>query len=77
MPWLAALVCCSPFDLAVHDGYGQLLGRPTYETYNAGFMNRDLAHYLQPAARSGVSFAGKYPADFLAAHRPDSLVAWH
>jgi L-alanine-DL-glutamate epimerase-like enolase superfamily enzyme len=40
-------------------------------------MNRDLAHYLQPAPRSGVSFAGKYPADFLAARRPDSLVAWH
>ena len=22
MPWLAALVCCSPFDLAVHDAFG-------------------------------------------------------
>ena len=26
MPWLAALVCCSLFDLALHDAYGQLLG---------------------------------------------------
>ena len=77
MPWLAALACCSPFDLAVHDAYGQFLGRPTYETYRAEFMNRDLAHYLQPASRSGVSFAGKYPDDFLAARRPESLVAWH
>jgi len=77
MPWLAALVCCSPFDLAVHDAYGQLHGCPTYETYHAGFMNRDLAYYLQPAPRSGVSFQGKYPADFLAAQRPESLVAWH
>src|ERR1035437_10280738 len=42
MPWLAALGCCSPFDLAVHDAYGPLPGCPTYETYHAGFMSRDL-----------------------------------
>ena len=77
MPWLAALVCCSPFDLAVHDAYGQLHGCPTYETYHAGFMNRDLGCYLRSAQQSGVSFQGKYPADFLTARRSDSLVAWH
>ena len=27
MPWLAALVCCSAFEIALHDAYGQLLGR--------------------------------------------------
>ena len=27
MPWLAALVCCSMFDLALHDAYGQLLAK--------------------------------------------------
>ena len=77
MPWLAALVCCSPFDLAVHDAYGQLHGCPTYETYHAGFMTRDLGCYLRSAQQSGVSFQGKYPADFLTARRSDSLVAWH
>jgi L-alanine-DL-glutamate epimerase-like enolase superfamily enzyme len=77
MPWLAALVCCSPFDLAVHDAYGQLHGCPTYETYHAGFMNRDLGCYLRAAPGSGVSFAGKYPADFLMANRAEKLVAWH
>jgi L-alanine-DL-glutamate epimerase-like enolase superfamily enzyme len=40
-------------------------------------MNRDLGYYVQPASQSGVSFQGKYPADFLTAHRPESLVAWH
>jgi L-alanine-DL-glutamate epimerase-like enolase superfamily enzyme len=74
LPWLAALVCCSPFDLAVHDAYGQLHNCPTYQTYHAAFMNRDLSYYLP---NSGVSFTGKYPADFLAARPPDSLVAWH
>ena len=78
MPWLAALVCCSPFDLAVHDAFGNLLGRPTYETYRAEFMNRDLSFYLQPAAQpSSISFQGKYPADFLTSRRPDKLPAWH
>src|SRR5882672_3668595 len=42
MPWLAALICCSPFDLAVHDAYGQLHRRPTFATYNAEFMSCDL-----------------------------------
>src|SRR5262245_24533177 len=70
MPWLAALVCCSVFDLATHDAYGQLLQRPTYDTYCAEFMNRDLAFYLQ-AAGGGVSFKGKYPADFLVQPRAE------
>ncbi|MCL4790281.1 MAG: hypothetical protein KJ070_26445, partial [Verrucomicrobia bacterium] len=77
MPWLAALVCCSPFDLALHDAYGNLLARPVYETYGPEFMNRDLAAFLQPAVGSSVSFKGKYPAEFLAASPADRLVAWH
>lgn len=77
MPWLAALVCCSPFDLALHDAYGNLLARPVYETYGPEFMNRDLAAFLLPAVGSSVSFKGKYPAEFLAASPPDRLVAWH
>ncbi len=77
MPWLAALVCCSAFDLALHDAYGQLIGRPIYETYNAEFMARDLSDFLEPAAGAAVSFEGKYPADFLSAPRVDTLRAWH
>jgi L-alanine-DL-glutamate epimerase-like enolase superfamily enzyme len=77
MPWLAALVCNSAFDLAFHDAYGVLHGVPTYETYNAEYMNADLSAYLTPADGSGVSFAGKYPADFLVRNRPQSLPAWH
>ena len=62
MPWLAALVCASAFDLAVHDAFGILHGLPTYETYGASFLNADLAHYLSPDEGSGVSFRGRYPA---------------
>src|SRR4051794_38953806 len=65
MPWLAALVCNSAFDLALHDAFGVLHGVPTYETYNARYLNRDLSAYLEPAEGSGVSFAGLYPEGFL------------
>lgn len=87
-PWLAALVCCSPFDIALHDAYGHLHGLDVYQTYNADFMNRDLAAYLEaeggpfavsPRRRvaASFSFAGKYPADFFVSPAPDRLLAWH
>ena len=76
MPWLAALVCCSAFDIALHDAYGNLLNRPVYSTYNSEFMNTDLARFIEPAAGAKVSFAGKYPADFLETP-PSKLPAWH
>lgn len=77
MPWLAALVCCSAFDIALHDAYGNLLGKPVYETYGPPFMSRDLAYYLEPAAGSHVDFRGRYPRDFLIFPRADRLLAWH
>lgn len=77
MPWLAALVCCSAFDIALHDAYGVAHNLPVYKTYSKEFMNRDLASFLEPAEDSSVSFAGKYPEDFLVADAPQSLPAWH
>jgi L-alanine-DL-glutamate epimerase-like enolase superfamily enzyme len=77
MPWLAALVCCSAFDIALHDAYGQLHGIPIYQTYNAQWMNTDLAHFLEPAQGVEVRFAGRYPADYLSLPRRDILPAWH
>ena len=77
MPHLAALVCCSMFDIAMHDAYGKLLGVPVYSTYNSEYMSRDLASFLTPAEGSKVSFSGKYPADYLVFPRPDKLAAWH
>ncbi|MCP5517261.1 MAG: hypothetical protein H7A45_08410 [Verrucomicrobiales bacterium] len=77
MPWLAALVCCSVFDQAVHDAYGNLLGKPVYATYNADHLNRDLAAFLEPAGDAAVQFAGRFPDHFLAAHPARRLRAWH
>ncbi|MHC4656952.1 MAG: enolase C-terminal domain-like protein [Planctomycetota bacterium] len=77
MPHLAALVCCSAFDIAMHDAYGQLLGRDVYSTYNAEFMNADLSHFLKAADDIDFSFAGKYPSDFLTFPPAKTLPAWH
>ncbi len=77
MPWLAALVCCSPFDIALHDAYGNLLGKPVYQTYAREYMNRCLADFLTPAEGSSVSFRGQCPDAFLLADPPQELLAWH
>lgn len=77
MPDLAALVCCSPFDIALHDAFGILHGRSVYETYGPAFMSQDLGAFLSPAEGAAVSFRGKYPDEFLARQRPDRLRAWH
>jgi L-alanine-DL-glutamate epimerase-like enolase superfamily enzyme len=77
MPWLAALVCCSLFDIAVHDAYGNLAGCPVYATYGPDHMNRTLADFLTPAVNTLVSFRELYPRDFLVAQPPVRLPAWH
>jgi len=75
MPWLAALVCCSAFDLAVHDAFGVLHQVPTYQTYSEKFMNHDLAWFF--GAGEGERFQRKYPCDFLLSKPPSVLPAWH
>jgi len=77
MPWLAALVCCSAFDIALHDAYGQAQGAPVYGLYGPEHLNRDLAWFLRPATGAAVSFQGRYPADFLVPAPPTRLAAWH
>lgn len=77
MPWLAALVCCSAFDLALHDAFGNAVGVPVYQTYTGQYMSADLSAYLEPAPDTALSFAGKYPADFMASPVPERLAAWH
>ncbi|MFG0262771.1 MAG: enolase C-terminal domain-like protein [Novipirellula sp. JB048] len=77
MPLLAALISASAFDVALHDAYGNLHQVDIYETYNRDWMNRDLSHFLSPADDSSVSFADRYPQDFLVAEPPQTLDAWH
>lgn len=77
MPWLAALVCASAFDLATYDAFGQRVGLPVYATLHRGFLNHDLARYLRPAPDAPVDFRGLYPSDFFLPEARRRLVAWH
>jgi L-alanine-DL-glutamate epimerase-like enolase superfamily enzyme len=77
MPYLAALVCCSPFDIAMHDAFGQLHSVPIYDTYHAEFLSRDLADYYWPNDPNAREFRKKYPAEFLAKQPPNKLPVWH
>ncbi len=77
VPHLAALVCASAFDIALHDAYGVLHRRPVYDTYNDTYMSQDLAHFLQPAEGAQVTFAGRFPQDFLILPGARTLDAWH
>lgn len=53
IPWLAALVVASPFDAALHDGFGKVHGLNAYHTYGPGFLAHDLGYYL------GAEFRGE------------------
>jgi len=77
MPHLAGLITNSAFDLALHDAYGNLHGRPVYELYGAEWMRSDLDHFLEPVTDSKVCFRGQYPEDFLNPAAPEVLAAWH
>lgn len=76
VPLLAALGCCSPFDIALHDAYGILHAKPVYETYSSDYMNHDLGSFLTPAADTSVSFSGRFPCNYLVPGAT-SLPAWH
>jgi L-alanine-DL-glutamate epimerase-like enolase superfamily enzyme len=54
IPPLCTVTTASPFDAALHDAYGKLLGRSAYQTYGADCMPHDLSHYLD------ASYKGEY-----------------
>jgi L-alanine-DL-glutamate epimerase-like enolase superfamily enzyme len=71
MPKLCVLTTASPFDAAVHDAYGKLHNRSTYQTYTAEFMNYDLSRYLSPA------FKGEYLDKYVLPQPKERLPLYH
>lgn len=59
IPFLAALVCASPIDAAIHDAFGNVNRIDTYKGYGKEFMDHDLSYYL------GKEFKGRYVADYI------------
>ena len=72
MPYLAALICYSAFDIAIHDAFGLSNNLPTYRTYNAKFMEHDLSYFFDDQ-----EFVGLYPEDFFVGKVPETLPVWH
>jgi len=52
IPRLATLVAASPFDAALHDAYGKVLGLNSYHTYTSDFFDNDLERFF------GADFSG-------------------
>ena len=50
--------------------------KPVYETLGSEYLNSDLSCYLEAAEDMDVSFAGKYPSDFLVPIKT-RLPVWH
>ncbi|GIW88503.1 MAG: hypothetical protein KatS3mg108_2827 [Isosphaeraceae bacterium] len=73
IPHLAALVCSSPFDLALHDAFGSLHRIDVYHTYSRDWMSTDLADYFD----GDPTFRGRFPNEWIVADPPASLTAWH
>lgn len=76
IPELAALICLSPLDLALHDAYGVVNGVDTFRTYGPEHMTSDLAD-LFGAAETEAEFRGRFPRDYLDPRPPRRLPAWH
>lgn len=72
LPYLGALVAFSPYDLAIHDAFGNLHGRGVFSLLGRDWLNRDLGCYLEPKAL----FEGRYPEDYLVPYA-DQLPVWH
>lgn len=77
LPWLAALVALSAFDIALHDAYGNVNEVPVYKTYNRYCMNKDLSWFLESAKDKEISFKDIYPEDFFVLPPEQYLPVWH
>ena len=73
LPYLAALMCCAPFDIALHDAYGHAAGRPIYGCYSSRDMPDDLTAYID---NGDTGFRGLYPSDFFS-YGTNRIAAWH
>ncbi|MGH9627199.1 MAG: hypothetical protein ACRD7E_02380, partial [Bryobacteraceae bacterium] len=71
IPKLCTLVVASPFDAAIHDAYGKLHNRSTYQTYGPDLMRHDLAHYI------GDEFKGEYLEKYVLKEPKPSMPLYH
>lgn len=68
MPALAAALCVSAVDSALHDAWGRCAGRDSWSMYTADFLNQDLAI---------VGLPSTYPGEFLNRSHREELAVQH
>ena len=71
VPKLCTLVVASPFDAAIHDAFGKLHGRNSFQICGRDFVKHDLAHYLN------AEFRGEYLDRYIAPKAAPRVRMYH
>ena len=71
IPKLCTLVVASPFDAAIHDAFGKVHGRSSYQTYGPEFMTDDLSSYLGP------DYKGEYLSEYVSERPKPRMPMYH
>lgn len=71
IPKLCTLTTASPFDAAIHDAFGKLHGRSSYQTCGPDLMSRDLSHYI------GDEFRGEFLDKYVLKTPKASMPLYH
>jgi L-alanine-DL-glutamate epimerase-like enolase superfamily enzyme len=71
IPKLCALVTASPFDAAIHDAFGKIHNRSSYQTYGRDLLPRDLSNYLN------ADFKGEYLDSYLLPQPKPQIAMFH
>ncbi len=77
-PHLAALVCASSFDIAIHDAYANMVNADVYLTYGPDHLSIDLkSMFGDGASNEKIDFTGQFPSNWLEQPGKKRLKAWH
>lgn len=71
MPQLAQLVAASPLDAAIHDAFGKLHNRNSFQTLGKEFLPDDLSNFLDD------HFSGRYLSEFVNEKPQADLPLYH
>ena len=71
IPKLCTLVTASPVDAALHDAFGRLHGRNSFQVSGKDFVAYDLAHYLTP------EFRGEYLDQYIQSTATPRIRMYH
>jgi L-alanine-DL-glutamate epimerase-like enolase superfamily enzyme len=71
IPDLAIALALSPLDIALHDAYGRLHGKNSFDCFGPEFVGTDLSHWL------GEEFIGKPFSDILSDKPSPTLHLYH